>query len=201
MKKKSTKWTEDKVISKDRCYECNSNENIHYHHIIPFILGGNNTIPLCVICHGKVHDHNFIKLKNLMKLGKEKKVKIKKPNQKIKKNEITIIKRKISLDTTISQKQKLSNVINGIEIKNETIRKILESKEFLKNNNQKITQKKISQISGLSLISVKRYYRYDSIVNINEILNDYGLDNIPFENVIKTIVPRKDKVTYKRKEI
>ena len=37
------------------CFECGNlaEEN---HHVVPKSLGGTKTIPLCTLCHGKVHD-------------------------------------------------------------------------------------------------------------------------------------------------
>lgn len=37
------------------CFECGSQDDIHQHHVVPKVLGGTRTIPLCVVCHGKVH--------------------------------------------------------------------------------------------------------------------------------------------------
>ena len=45
-----------------KCFECDSEENIHNHHVIPKILGGTKTIPLCALCHGKVHDKDILKM-------------------------------------------------------------------------------------------------------------------------------------------
>lgn len=70
--KSSYAWKEDKTIKKDCCYECGSTEDIHYHHIIPESKGGGMTIPLCIICHGKVHDVDFVKMKKLQKEGIER---------------------------------------------------------------------------------------------------------------------------------
>jgi predicted transcriptional regulator len=56
-----------------KCFECDSEENIHNHHVIPKILGGTKTIPLCVLCHGKVHDKNILKMSNLAKIARSKK--------------------------------------------------------------------------------------------------------------------------------
>ena len=28
----------------------------HHHHVVPRVLGGTQTVPLCTVCHGKVHD-------------------------------------------------------------------------------------------------------------------------------------------------
>ena len=62
-------WKDDKLVLKDECFECGSFENIHYHHIVPSTMGGTKTIPLCIICHGKVHDRDFVKHKELQRIG------------------------------------------------------------------------------------------------------------------------------------
>lgn len=54
------------------CFECGSKQNIHNHHVVPKSLGGMNTIPLCVICHGKVHDKDLLKMHNLSKIARNK---------------------------------------------------------------------------------------------------------------------------------
>ena len=69
MKQFETIWTHDKLISKGICFECNSTSGIHYHHIIPQSLGGNKTIPLCNVCHSKVHDRKFTNFSELVKKG------------------------------------------------------------------------------------------------------------------------------------
>ena len=58
-----------------KCFECNNTNNIVYHHVVPESLGGKNTIPLCQLCHDKVHHVNKprnISLSNLTKLGLQK---------------------------------------------------------------------------------------------------------------------------------
>ena len=37
------------------CFECGSTEHIHQHHVVPNVVGGTKTIPLCEQCHAKVH--------------------------------------------------------------------------------------------------------------------------------------------------
>jgi hypothetical protein len=57
-KDKSYKWTEDKLIRFDACFECGITKDeciIHYHHVVPHSRGGKNAIPLCVNCHDIVH--------------------------------------------------------------------------------------------------------------------------------------------------
>ena len=53
----------------DICFECGGNENIHNHHIIPKSLGGTKTIPLCIVCHSRVHQKDFVKFQSLARLG------------------------------------------------------------------------------------------------------------------------------------
>jgi hypothetical protein len=65
--RKGVIWSSDRLIPKDKCYECNSMSEIHYHHIVPYSFGGRKTIPLCEICHGKVHNRNFTEHSNLIK--------------------------------------------------------------------------------------------------------------------------------------
>ena len=58
-----------------KCFECNNTNNIVYHHVVPESLKGKNTIPLCQLCHDKVHHINKprnISLSNLTKLGLQK---------------------------------------------------------------------------------------------------------------------------------
>lgn len=66
------KWDEDKIVYKHKCFECDSIGDIHYHHVVPQILGGIKTIPLCSVCHGKVHNINFMNHKELVKKGIER---------------------------------------------------------------------------------------------------------------------------------
>lgn len=66
------KWKVDKLVHKDKCFECGVDEDIHYHHVVPEILGGTKTIPLCCVCHGKVHNTDFLSSNELRKRGIEK---------------------------------------------------------------------------------------------------------------------------------
>jgi hypothetical protein len=39
-----------------KCFECGlENVAIHQHHVVPKSLGGTKTVPLCEICHSKIH--------------------------------------------------------------------------------------------------------------------------------------------------
>tara|TARA_S200002703_G_C3677964_1_gene208212 strand:- start:176 stop:607 length:432 start_codon:yes stop_codon:yes gene_type:complete len=50
-----------------KCFECDSTESIHQHHVVPRSLGGERTVPLCGVCHSLVHSANLIKTNVLTK--------------------------------------------------------------------------------------------------------------------------------------
>ena len=52
----------------DKCFECNAPAECN-HHVVPKSLGGTQTVPLCLICHGKIHERDFVKAKRLQKQG------------------------------------------------------------------------------------------------------------------------------------
>ena len=56
-------------MDKGICFECGGTENIHNHHIIPKSLGGTKTIPLCIVCHSKVHGKDLVKFQSLARVG------------------------------------------------------------------------------------------------------------------------------------
>jgi hypothetical protein len=72
-KKRINKWEKSKTIHRDRCFECGVSEKIQFHHVVPHSLGGNETLPLCSECHGKVHDRKFVDISHLVKEGLRKK--------------------------------------------------------------------------------------------------------------------------------
>ena len=55
-----------------QCFECQSIKEIQFHHVVPRSLGGTQTLPLCLICHGKVHNISFLNHKNLLLRGLQK---------------------------------------------------------------------------------------------------------------------------------
>ena len=66
------------------CFECGCDGEIHNHHVVPKMLGGTKTVPLCPSCHGKVHGVDFLNHKKLTKEGlvnaKNRGVKLGSPN-------------------------------------------------------------------------------------------------------------------------
>jgi len=43
------------MMTKYKCFECGSEEDIHHHHVVPKSLGGTKMLPLCSKCHSLVH--------------------------------------------------------------------------------------------------------------------------------------------------
>lgn len=52
----------------NQCFECEA-EATHRHHVIPRVLGGKNTVPLCDDCHSLIHDRSFLHHRKLVKKG------------------------------------------------------------------------------------------------------------------------------------
>jgi hypothetical protein len=66
------------ALKRDSGLCCNCGEKAkHAHHIVPLSIGGNdvlsNLVSLCVSCHRKIHVTEDLKMKNLIKAGREKK--------------------------------------------------------------------------------------------------------------------------------
>lgn len=63
-----------------KCYNCGSEDNVEYHHIVPLALGGTNGIknivPLCYSCHKAAHNGRHITqyAKNSDKKGRPLKI-------------------------------------------------------------------------------------------------------------------------------
>jgi len=54
------------------CFECGSIEKVVDHHVIPKVLGGTKTIPLCTPCHSKVHSKDLTNFSRLARIGRKK---------------------------------------------------------------------------------------------------------------------------------
>jgi len=59
-------------LTEGTCFECLTVGPCHEHHVVPKILGGTKTLPLCRGCHGKVHGLDFTNHGNLVKIGLER---------------------------------------------------------------------------------------------------------------------------------
>jgi hypothetical protein len=80
----------------------------------------------------------------------------------------------LNKDTFLSKEEKIKimNKCNGMIRKNKSIDKILEAKAELKSRNEKITQYKVSEVSGLGIQTVKKYYRVENVYDINSLVDD-----------------------------
>lgn len=60
------------IVSEYVCFECGAEDDLHNHHVVPKILGGTRTIPLCEKCHGLVHGRHMVNHTRLVVKGLEK---------------------------------------------------------------------------------------------------------------------------------
>ena len=95
-----------------KCFECEKKTvNIHWHHVVPFSMGGKKCIPLCENCHSIIHDTD-LKNSNLIKLGLikaiERGVKLGRP----------IGTKQTSEDMLIKHQDIVDHIISGISIRN-----------------------------------------------------------------------------------
>jgi hypothetical protein len=95
-----------------KCFECeNKTVNIHWHHVIPFSMGGKKCIPLCENCHSIIHDTD-LKNSNLIKLGlikaRERGIKLGRP----------IGTKQTSEDMLIKHQDIVNHIISGVSIRN-----------------------------------------------------------------------------------
>ena len=51
-----------------KCFECGKPAECE-HHVVPKSLGGIKTVPLCLKCHGIIHNKDLVKLKRLQMIG------------------------------------------------------------------------------------------------------------------------------------
>ena len=80
-------------MRKRPCFECGA-EAVENHHVVPRVLGGTRTVPLCAVCHGKAHamergDHCRLTVLGI-KLARERGVKIGHPSLPVEKIERAI---------------------------------------------------------------------------------------------------------------
>jgi hypothetical protein len=59
-------------MSQNSCCNCGYIGKLENHHVVPKVMGGTFTVPLCVKCHGLVHGRDFVKSRNLQSIGIEK---------------------------------------------------------------------------------------------------------------------------------
>ena len=76
-------------MRKRPCFECGA-EAVENHHVVPRVVGGTRTVPLCAVCHGKAHamergDHRRLTVLGI-KLARERGVKSGHPSLPVEKN-------------------------------------------------------------------------------------------------------------------
>jgi hypothetical protein len=96
------------------CFECGANSELHMHHVVPKSAGGTKTIPLCVVCHGKVHGRDFMHHKALtiagLKKAKDRGVKLGNPTLALVRNKDTAAAKTAWSSTTKEHQNVFRNV-------------------------------------------------------------------------------------------
>lgn len=73
-----------------KCINCGSTDNIHWHHVVPLALGGNdipsNIVPVCGRCHSIIHnnkalDGKYLHYRGVQRAKEEGKYRGRKPKQ------------------------------------------------------------------------------------------------------------------------
>lgn len=65
-RRKLTKADKESLIKMrgNRCFNCQTTENIEWHHVVPLEIGGedslHNMVPLCYACHKAVTNHELL---------------------------------------------------------------------------------------------------------------------------------------------
>ena len=88
----------------DKCFECESTENLIDHHVVPESRGGTKTLKLCQICHGKAHHYKSPRNISISELSREGLVRAKARGIKLGNP-----KYKNALPLAIAARQKIAN--------------------------------------------------------------------------------------------
>lgn len=102
------------------CYECQT-PTTGEHHVVPTSLGGTKTVPLCPVCHGKVHNADFLSMKTLSKLGLERK-----------KKELALIGKKLGTNNLTDEHRRKGSAISHANRRTKSDRQMREIKEHAK---------------------------------------------------------------------
>ncbi len=96
-------------------------------------------------------------------------------------------------DLTGEEKRNIAIILNGHRRKNESINKIIKAKQELAAQGQKITQKNIATISGLSLSTVKRHYN-SKPVDLNEVISKIENEILTRDNTSNSIISLNNSI-------
>jgi hypothetical protein len=145
----SYKWTEDKLILKDVCFECGITKEtgkIHYHHVVPIVKGGTRALPLCDECHTKVHGTHMLKMQKLAAISRSETIRKRKeqglhsgmgkPKGSVESKEKFLTKPKtLMVIELLNQHKTYTDITNETGISPTTISKIIRAAEYVKPSN------------------------------------------------------------------
>jgi hypothetical protein len=112
------------IILLDRCFECGTIGKLDFHHVVPKSKGGTKMIPLCLLCHSKVHGEHMLEFRLLGAEARKKKLREHK-EKGIKHNFGRKTGTIESLETLLN-KPKNIEIVNLLKLNEFTIRDIVE---------------------------------------------------------------------------
>jgi len=150
------------------------NPNIEREYVFSYMFYINNRF-----AKPKMERRELIRLFNMVYNG------IRETGQTIVKKEVKYIHFNPQVNLTKDDKISLSNFINGLKRKNESVQKIIDAKEELHQKDQKITQKRIADISKLSPKTIRKYYntRLYDMDGVVKMVND----SVPTKTILSLI--------------
>ncbi len=150
------------------------NPNIEREYIFSYMFYINNRF-----AKPRMEKREFIRLFNMVYNG------IKETGQAIVNKAIKCVHFNTQANLTKEEKIMISNLLNGFKRKNESIQKIIDAKEELKQQKQRINKKRIAKISKLSPKTVRKYYN-TQLYDIDEVVKMVN-DSVPTNTILVSI--------------
>lgn len=101
------------------CFECQT-PTTGEHHVVPVILGGTKTVPLCEVCHGKVHGVDLVNMNKLARIGLAKK-----------REELALIGKKLGNNNLTDEHRKKGRAVSAANKKRRTKNEMSEATALL----------------------------------------------------------------------
>lgn len=149
---------------------CYLNPNIEREYIFFYMFYINNTF-----AKPKMERREFMRLFNMVYKG------IKESGKTIVKREIKYIHFNPEANLTKEEKINISNMLNGVKRKNESIQKIIDARLELEQMGRKITQRSIAEVSGLSPKTI-RTHQFSVLTDMDELVKTVN-DSFPIKTI------------------
>jgi hypothetical protein len=150
------------------------NPNIEKEYIFSYLYYVNSRY-----ARPKMEKREFIRLFNLVYNG------IKATGEVYVNKEMKYIHFNPGCNVSIEEKINISNMINGCKRRNESIQKIINAKNELEKLGKKITKKRLADISGLSIKTIRAHFN-SPLIDMDEVLEMVN-DSVPINGISNTL--------------